>query len=111
MNSEIEVDAPEVRVKKGVILARRKIYFSTAKKMMSSGVGCWCVLCVGPTADEADHFFFRIEITVQPFNCLPHPSNLLSTHDAHFRNFFRQEFLSPREIPDYQHVLCRKKLI
>ena len=46
VNSEIEVDAPEVRVKKGVILARRKNYFSTAKKMMSSGVGCWGVCCV-----------------------------------------------------------------
>ena len=43
MNSEIEVDASEVRVKKGkkgVILARRKNDFSTAKKMMSS-------VCVG----------------------------------------------------------------
>ena len=44
MNSEIEVDAPEVRVKKGVILARRKNYFSTAKKMMSSVV---CGVSVG----------------------------------------------------------------
>jgi hypothetical protein len=45
VNSEIEVAAPEVRVKKGVILARRKNYLSTAKKMMSSGVGWGVGMC------------------------------------------------------------------
>ena len=64
MNSEIEVDAPEVRVKKGVILARRKNYFSTAKKMMSSGVGVLgCAVC-GADNRRSRSFFFRIEITV-----------------------------------------------
>ena len=66
MNSEIEVDAPEVRVKKGVILARRKNYFSTAKKMMSSGVGCWGVCCVWGRRPMKPIIFFRIEITVRP---------------------------------------------